>query len=630
YGGSALREIISAGESLQLSAEIRQFFARLEHCELHNHYGPTESHVVTAHVLSGDTRSWPREVPIGKPIANTQIYLLDQQQNPVSAGVVGEIWIGGESLANGYVNQPTLTAEKFVSNPNSKYVESRLYRTGDVGRWMNDGSLECLGRCDGQIKVRGFRIEPVEIELALLGIVEIAQAVVMLQKDEFGAQRLTAYCIPHNSGGLDISFIRHTLTETLPDYMVPSIYVELETLPLTKTGKVDRRALPVVESQRPDTESGYVAATTEEQEKLVEIWQELLSTKRIGVEDDFFELGGNSLLAMRLLAVADKRLKITCSVREFYQNPTIAGLIQSNQTTAFATPEVLLIHEPDLCDATKPPLVVAPSLFGHVHDEINLFSEFDLDRPVYGLNLAGDTPYWTEKPSIEEIAKRLIEALDERLSVQSIHLLGYSFGGQVAYEIGQQLERRGRKPASVILVDCHPVHDSSPLRFWDLWSIVCNVPRWLVNELRVYGVRDLIRRLLSRLENRQEKSDDANDDPKEATERYAERAMHQMFDMSKYSTLYQKRVVQSYMAFISYRMRRTNNHVVYLKSRIRNLIHRHSPEENWNKLVNDGKLDVVTIPGDHGKPFYKRWRKEFFQILQEALTRMEQREKVEG
>ena len=249
-----------------------------------------------------------------------------------------------------------------------------------------------------------------------------------------------------------------------------------------------------------------------------------------------------------------------------------------------------------------------------------------MDRPVYGLNLTGDTPYWTEKPSIEEIAKRLIEALDEGLSVQSIHLLGYSFGGQVAYEIGQQLEQQGRKPVSVILVDCTPIHDSSPLQFRDLWSIICNAPRWLMNEVRVYGVRDLIRRLRSRLESIQDKHDDANNDPRETIERYAKHAMYRMFDMSNYSSLYQKRIIQSYMAFISYRMQRTDNHVVYLKSRIRNLIHRHAPEEQWNKLVNNGNLDITTIPGDHGKPFYKRWRREFFEILQESLARVDKRE----
>ena len=622
-GGTTLREIISAGESLQLTPEIRRLFERLENCRLHNHYGPTESHVVTAHVLDDDSPNWPSEAPIGTPIANTQIYLLDPHQQPVPIGVAGELYIGGDCLANGYLNQPELTAERFVSNPYSSDPDSRLYRTGDLCRWLTNGTLEFRGRCDDQIKVRGFRVEPGEIESALLTHPDIAQAVVAMRDNKAGDQRLIAYCVPHESATLEISAIRRFLQERLPDYMVPSALVELEALPLTKTGKLDRRTLPVPDEQRPDTEVGYVAPTTEQQAKLVEIWQELLNLKPVGIHDNFFDLGGHSLLAMRLLAVVDRRLKTTYSLKDFFQNPTIAGLTQTNEQPFAATPELLSIHQPDAVDEDKPPLVVAHNVFGHINEWIDLFSEFKLDRPVYGLQLTGHSPYWTENPSIEEIASRLIDALDERIEEQTVHLLGYSFGGHLAYEMAQQLESRGRKPASVILIDVQPFDQPSPWGLRDLLSIACNAPRWLVNELRVYGVGDLVQRIQRRLESKRTTPDAASDPPTALLEQYAVREMHQMFDLNNYSSLYQDRLIQSYLAFITYRMQPTKNHVVYLKSRIRNLIHRHSPNGNWENLVSRGALDVIPIPGDHGKPLHKLWRKDFFRTLQEALRKQD-------
>ena len=622
-GGTTLREIISAGESLQLSPEIRQLFQRLEGCRLHNHYGPTESHVVTSHVLDCDIDNWPNEAPIGKPIANTQIYLLDQQQQPVPIGVSGELYIGGECLANGYLNQPELTAERFISNPYSNEPDSRLYRTGDLCRRLPGGTLEFMGRCDDQIKLRGFRVELGEIESALLAHPDVAQAVVVVRDNQADDQRLIAYCVPHESTTLEISSIKRELKDLLPDYMLPSAFVELETFPLTNTGKLDRRALPVPDDSRPELDVGYVAATTEQQKQLVEIWQELLKLEQIGIHDNFFELGGHSLLAMRLLAIVDRRLSITYSLKDFFQNPTIDGLIQTSDKPIAVAPELLSIHQPAKRDSNATPLVVAPNLFGHINEWISFFSEFQLDRPVYGLQLAGHAPYWTENPSIEEIATRMIDALDDRIMEQPIHFLGHSFGAYLAYEMAQQLERRGKKPASVILIDARPFTQHPSWRFRDFLSIASNAPFWLVNELRVYGAGDLMQRFQRRLKSKRTSSD-ATDNPASSLEQYAVRAMQQMFNLSDFSSLYQDRLVQSYLAFIAYQMQPTNNHVIYLKSRVRNLIHRHSHNGNWDNLVNPGSLDVFTIPGDHGEPLHDLWQNEFFRILQKALKKIDQ------
>jgi acyl-coenzyme A synthetase/AMP-(fatty) acid ligase len=242
--GARLRDIVSAGEALQLTPEIRQLVQSLGNCRLHNHYGPTESHVVTSLLLSNETVRWPREAPIGRPIANTQIYVLDAQLQPAPIGVSGELYIGGAGLARGYHNQPELTAEKFVRNPFSHNGNSRLYRTGDLCRWRADGNLEFLGRIDDQVKHRGFRIELGEIESVLNEHPNVSQSVVILREDLPGDKRLVAYCVPAKEGTLNHSDLTRHLHAKLPEYMVPSAFVLLDAFPLTSSGKVNRRGLP--------------------------------------------------------------------------------------------------------------------------------------------------------------------------------------------------------------------------------------------------------------------------------------------------------------------------------------------------------------------------------------------------
>ena len=319
---NSLRQVICSGEALPLDLQNR-FFTRLD-AKLHNLYGPTEAAV--------DVTYWEcrresdlRTVPIGRPIANTQLYILDRCMQPVPIGLSGELHIGGVQVARGYVNQPDLTAEKFIPDPFNDNPDARLYKTGDLARYLPDGNIEYSGRLDHQVKVRGFRIELGEIESVLSQHPVVHEAVVLAREDVPDDKRLVAYIVSNQQSPLSIKELRNFLKEKLPEYMVPAAFVPLETLPLTSNGKVDRRALPAPESER-QSEEAYVAPQNELEKIIAGIWQELLNVEKIGVHDNFFDLGGHSLLIVqvhsRLHEVVDKELSIT----DMFRYPTIEKL----------------------------------------------------------------------------------------------------------------------------------------------------------------------------------------------------------------------------------------------------------------------------------------------------------------
>ncbi len=252
----SLKDVITAGEQLRISPEIRDFIERLAGCRLHNHYGPTETHVVTTLTLEGDPRQWPTLPPIGEPIANTQIYVLDSHMQPVPIGVAGEIHIGGANVARGYLNRSELTEQRFVSNPYSADPQARLYKTGDLGCWRQDGVLEYLGRNDDQVKIRGFRVELKEIEAQLARHEQVKEAAVVVREIAPGEKRLVAYFMPRGEVSPSAEDLRAHLKHALPEYMLPSAFMMLESLPLTPSGKLDRKSLPA-----PD-EGAYVSRST--------------------------------------------------------------------------------------------------------------------------------------------------------------------------------------------------------------------------------------------------------------------------------------------------------------------------------------------------------------------------------
>jgi len=316
-----LRDVITAGEQLRITPAIRRMFARHPQARLHNHYGPTETHVVTTQTLSGAPEQWEDLPPIGRPVGNSRIYALDAERNPVPAGAVGELYLGGVQVARGYLSQPHLTEVRFLPDPFDGREGSRMYRSGDLGRWRADGSIEYRGRNDHQVKLRGYRVELGEIETQLAKLDGVREAAVIAREDQPGDKRLVAYLVL--AGALDASSLRTALRERLPDYMVPSAYVALDALPLTPNGKLDRKALPAPEGHSQRT---YEAPQGEVEQILADIWSELLGIRQVGRDDDFFELGGHSLLAIRLISRIRERLDAELPLATLFARPRLAAL----------------------------------------------------------------------------------------------------------------------------------------------------------------------------------------------------------------------------------------------------------------------------------------------------------------
>ncbi|MEO6193523.1 MAG: amino acid adenylation domain-containing protein, partial [Thermoanaerobaculia bacterium] len=323
---ASLRLVVCSGEALPLELE-RRFFERLPGVELHNLYGPTEAAVdVTFWACQPDD---PRGlVPIGRPVANTRIHVVDRELRPLPVGVPGELLIGGIQVGRGYLARPDLTAERFIPDPLSGEAGARLYRTGDLARLLADGAADFLGRIDHQVKLRGLRIELGEIEAALSRHPEVAQAVVVVREDTPGNALLTAYYVPTGEAAPGAADLRAALRAELPEYMVPAWFVPLSGLPLTSSGKVDRKALPAPEGGRAGGRE-FVPPQGPVQERLAAIWAEVLRVERVGAHDNFFELGGHSLLATQVLSRVREAFDVELPLRVIFDISTVAGIAEA-------------------------------------------------------------------------------------------------------------------------------------------------------------------------------------------------------------------------------------------------------------------------------------------------------------
>ncbi|WP_133054573.1 non-ribosomal peptide synthetase, partial [Niastella populi] len=336
---SSLRYLVSGGDKMS-PIHVNKVKKAYPELEVVNGYGPTENTTFSA-CYRVENKEYDEAIPIGKPIANSQVYILDPEMQPVPLGVAGEIYAGGDGLARGYLNQEALTKEKFMANPFK--AGERLYKTGDLGRWLPDGNIEFIGRKDDQVKIRGYRIEPGEIEHTLLNHEEINQAVVLAKEDESGEKELVAYITSNTRQ--NTSDLRDYLKERLPSYMVPAYIVQLEAMPLTANGKVDKKSLPDPEGLGLSSGVEYVAPRNEIEEKLVKIWEEVLERRNIGVNDDFFALGGHSLKVVRLSNEYQKELSAKLSLKELFAHTSVAShaaLIASSTREAFVQIEKVI------------------------------------------------------------------------------------------------------------------------------------------------------------------------------------------------------------------------------------------------------------------------------------------------
>ncbi|RAM51470.1 MAG: hypothetical protein C6Y22_11415, partial [Hapalosiphonaceae cyanobacterium JJU2] len=324
-----LKEIITAGEQLQITSTISHWLSKLtDDCSLYSYYGHSESHVATTFTLTNSAHPWPLLPPIGRPIPNTQIYILDKYLQPVPVGIPGELYIGGVALARGYLNQSELTQQRFIANPFNTHAGSRLYKTGDLAHYLPDGNIKYLISIENQVKKQSFRIEWGEIEAVLSQHEHVQTCCVIAREDIRGDQRLVAYIVGHENWTPIISELRQFLKAKLPEYTLPNAFVILEEMPLTPSGKVDRRALRVIDLQNDLTEK-YLAPRTPTEEMLALVWTQVLKVEQVGIHDNFFELGGHSLLATQVVSRIRSSFKVELPLREFFVAATVAQLARA-------------------------------------------------------------------------------------------------------------------------------------------------------------------------------------------------------------------------------------------------------------------------------------------------------------
>jgi aspartate racemase len=445
-----LRQLLAGGDVLSVP-HVQKFLQNIGNCKLINGYGPTENTTFTCCYQITEPDQFGSSVPIGRPITNTQVYVLDSHLQPVPVGVPGELYIGGDGLARGYLNHLDLTEENFLQNPFSDEPRARLYKTGDLVRYLSDGNIEFLGRLDHQVKIRGFRIELGEIEAVLAQYSTVLQTVVTAREDMLDGKRLVAYVVPNQEQAPTVDELRGFLKQKLPSYMVPSTFVLLDTLPLTPSGKVDRRVLPAPDHLRQEPEETFIAPHDELELQLTKIWEKVLGIQPISVQDNFFDLGGHSMLAARLFAQIEKKLGKNLPLATLFQAPTIKELASIFRQEEWSIPWFSLV--PIQPDGSKLPFFCVHGGGGNVISYGSLARYLGSDQPLYGLQAKGLDGKQAPLTLIEDIATHYIKGI---LTVQPegpYFLGGHSFGGIVAFEMAQQLAAMGQKVALLTLFD---------------------------------------------------------------------------------------------------------------------------------------------------------------------------------
>lgn len=491
---TSIRQVICSGEALPASL-VNQFGTRLA-ARLHNLYGPTEAAVDVSY-WACPAEGPVKTVPIGRPVWNTQLYVLDRDLSAVPVGVPGELYLGGVQLARGYLKRPDMTAEKFVPDPFSRQPGARMYKTGDLVRFLPDGNgnIEYLGRLDHQVKIRGFRIELGEIESALREHPAIKDVVVIASGDT-PEKRLIAYVVSIDAQA-GSSVLRSYLQSKLPDYMLPATFVTLEALPLTSNGKVDRSSLPLPDWENLHSETLYAAPRDDIERRMVELWEEILGIPNIGIRSNFFELSGSSLLGVRLFARIGSVFGKQLPLAVLFQAPTIEQLAEflRRQDGSLRWPSLVPIQP----NGSKPPLFCMHRDDGLVMCYQELAHFLGPDQPVYGLQAqclnGAANPYTT----VESMAAHYVREIRACYPGGPYLLAGSSFGGILAYEVAQQLRLQGQKVALLALLDTF-----APMAFRDPSFEKPIAQRALIHadEIKRLNFKDKLRYISTRVKRR--------------------------------------------------------------------------------------------------------------------------------
>ena len=449
-----LRYVIFGGEALDLQS-LKLWYDRHgdRNPQLVNMYGITETtvHVTYRPISLADLES--RSSIIGYPILDLQVYLLDQSLQQVKTGVVGEMYIEGAGLARGYLNRKELTTERFIKNPFSKNSESRLYKSGDLARYLPDGDLEYLGRIDHQVKIRGFRIELGEIETVIAANPDVSQTVAMVREDRPGNKIIVAYLVPRPNAAIEITGVHQQLQEKLPYYMIPAAFVILKSFPLTNNGKIDRRALPKPDAADLVSTAPYVAPQTLVEKQLTSMWAEVLNLKQVGIDDNFFELGGHSLLAVQLVSKMEQIFDTSIPLATLLKAPSIKQLVHLLQSEGLKDAWSPLV--PIQTGGLKPPLFCIHGGGCHVLIYRDLAIGLGAEQPVYGLQSPMIDPKNPTALNTEKCATYYLQEIRLIQPQGPYYLAGLSAGGTIAFEIAQQLIAQNERVASLVMFDTY-------------------------------------------------------------------------------------------------------------------------------------------------------------------------------
>ena len=596
-----LRLVVVGGEKAQLQALEAWRKIAGGRVRWINTYGPTEASVIATSYEPPISGPLPEPLPIGRPITNAKIYILDENLEPVAPGEEGELHIGGPGLARGYLNAPEATAAKFIADPFSLEPGARLYKTGDLASYRPNGEIEFRGRRDFQVKIRGFRVEPGEIETALGRDPSVREAVVLLDEDSAAGKRLLAYVVPASGAQPTAAGLRHHLKGLLPDYMVPGGFVFVRELPLTPNGKVDRRALLAI---RPDdtADENYIAPSDEIQKKLASIWEELLGRRPIGRGENFFELGGHSLIAVRMIRRIEQAFDRKLPLAVLLEAPTIEQLAAILKEKTWKPSFALAVPIQPL--GARPVFFCVHGLGGGVLRFQDLARHMAPDQPFYGIqpvgfNGNGENNYTNESEgngengagqpflrTVEEMAARYILEMRNVQPEGPYYIGGYSFGGLVAFEMARQLEAGGEEVGFLGLLDTYP---GKPKSNAVLLSTLLRMPRaqqiaYVSSKLTKYG-RGFRRRW------------DALFLPK---------------------TIKQIRSILA-EAEMAYQPKNYSGSAVWIRASERALRGADNPEDDWSRWVRGG-VRFVEIEGDHGSIMKEPTVAVFAQRLRECLA----------
>jgi amino acid adenylation domain-containing protein len=586
-----VQEILTGGEALSVPHIAKAQKILGPQSQLVNGYGPTEGTTFsTCYRIPFGVAPEQASIPIGRPIANTQVYILDAHRQIVPIGVPGELYISGDGLARGYLNRPELTVEKFVPNPFSDHDDARLYRTGDLVRWRSDGNLEFLGRIDDQVKLRGFRIELGEIETALYEHPDVAHCAVIVREDRNEDKRLIAYAVPAPGTRLNTSELRNHLRDRLPDYMLPAAFVPMQSLPLTANGKLDRLALPAPDDSRPDLSSGYVAPRNPIEQQLAAIWCDVLGIQQIGIHDNFFALGGHSLLAVRLFARIEKSFGRRLPLGVLFQRGTIDQLAKLLMETAEDSDVASVLSlQPK---GKGRPLFLMPTIGGGAMVSRPLFERLGEHFPIVGLQLALAPQNLEIFKDLRATAGCLVAAMRKFQPNGPYALAGYSYGGMMAYEVACLLTEMGERVDVLAVIDTGPLRRGLKPHWTDHWkripSIVANLPSWLSEESRTVSASQFSQKITRKLTQSFRRM---------ASRGMAKTQIEDVLDLDRIPLQNQELAQALFDGFREYVPKPYSGRLTLLKANTGSLLRGRSSDLGWSRFVR--QLDIRSIPGNH-------------------------------